>query len=67
MKIAITFERETGRYATKPELCIWMRFSDCTHDDFHNYLDKNGERLRKMRLNFDVGYMDKVIYFASWA
>jgi hypothetical protein len=47
-------------------LRIWMRFTECSYEEFHDYLDKNSERLMKMRLSYDVGHFDKVIYFVGW-
>ena len=66
MKIIINFERELDRFPTQFRLRIWMRFTECSYEEFHDYLDKNSERLMKMRLSYDVGHFDKVIYFVGW-
>ena len=65
MKIITTFERELGGFPTQLRLRIWMRFTECSYEQFHDYLDKHSERLQKMRLTYDVGHSDKVIYFVD--
>lgn len=65
MKIQVIYSREYHRFdQTQFELNIWMRFTDCTYDEFHDYIDANAHRICKMRLGFDIGHSDQVIYFS---
>ncbi len=65
MKIVTTFEREMDRFPNRLRLRIWVRLTECTHDEFFVWMEKNSPRLMKMRLSYDVGHMDKVIYFVG--
>jgi|19_taG_2_1085344.scaffolds.fasta_scaffold309682_1 hypothetical protein len=63
MKISVTFEK-TARFwgqGQEPSLKIWMRFTECTYDEFHEWIDSNEERLEGK--SYDIGHSDKVIYF----
>jgi len=62
MKINVTFEKESNRIERK-KLRIWMHFTHCTHEEFGEWREKNATRLQSMRLSYDIGHMDKVIYF----
>jgi hypothetical protein len=64
MKIQIIYSREHCGYDKALELNIWMRFTNCTYDEFHNYIDAHAHRICKMRLGFDIGHSDMVIYFS---
>ena len=63
MKINVTFEK-TARFWWQGQaltLKIWLRFTECTYDEFHEWIDNNEERLKGK--SYDIGHSDKVIYF----
>lgn len=71
MKAQITIDIEKkGRSARFfSNSCICLRFTYCTHDDFHAWLDKNSARIQKICIEwqwaYDVGYSDKVVSFSK--
>jgi hypothetical protein len=62
MKATIIFQK-TAPYFTlgqEPELKIAMKFTECSYDEFYEWLDEHKGRLERV---YDIGYSDKVILF----
>lgn len=76
MKLDITFERYSHTYDEKRlEFRIYLKFSECSYDEFYKWLDDNNGRLKKFyewtgeenkpkkstEVYVDISYSEKVI------
>lgn len=60
MKVKITFSRESRFLGQKPKLAIYMRFEQCSYEEFYEWMERRKNRLNRV---FDIGYSDQVIIF----
>lgn len=64
MKITIIFSKKSRYEGFSLRLKIWIKFTYCTHEEFYRWLDSNENRLKNIKMDYDIGYSDKVIYFS---
>lgn len=65
MKINISFEKWSPYYSLgqKLDFYIYIKFLECSYEEFYSWLDKNEQRMIEWltKYDIDIAYSEKVI------